>query len=206
MTLIQADSEVFEAVVRAQLAADDQNYPHHLDGVRFDARPYGTASGYPENFAGVEGIDPTLTFGRAGQSEIEDLVFNRKEVLDAVGAAQGHIPTYRQCAGAGVPTPPPVRGSKTRVKATNVYAGCPRSPEYYLTIGLPVRGQPEGLRNARDSRGRRISLKGDIWTALVEERMIGPHGWTVSQYGWLFRRDKAGKLELENTILIGVIQ
>jgi hypothetical protein len=206
MTLIQADSEVFGAVVRAQLTADDENYPHHLDGVRIDARPYGTASGYPENFAGVEGIDPTLTFGRAGKSEIEDLVFNRKEVLDALGATQGHMPVYRQCAGAGVPTPPPARGSKTRAKPTNVYAGCPRSPEYYLTIGLPVRGQPEGLRNGRDSNGRRVSLKGDVWTALVDEHVIGPNGWTVSQYAWLFRRNSAGKLELANTILIGVTQ
>jgi hypothetical protein len=206
MTLIQADSEVFEAVVRAQLAADDDNYPHHLDGVRIDARPYGTASGYPENFAGVEGIDPTLTFGRAGKSEIEDLVFNRKEVLDALGAAQGHMPTYRQCAGAGVPTPPPARSSKTRPKATNVYAGCPRSPQYYLTVGLPVRGQPEGLQNGRDPHGRRVSLEGDVWTALVEEHVIGPNGWTVSQYAWLFRRNSAGKLELADTILIGVTQ
>jgi hypothetical protein len=206
MTLIQADSEVFEAVVRAQLAADDENYPHHLDQVRFDARPYGTASGYPENFAGVEGIDPTLTFGRAGKSEIEDLVFNRKEVLDALGAEQGHMPTYRQCAGAGVPTPPPARGSKTRVKTINVYGGCPRLPEYYLTVGLPVRGQPEGLRNGRDSHGRRVSLKGDVWTALVDEHVIGPNGWTTSQYAWLFRRNNTGKLELENAILIGVTQ
>jgi hypothetical protein len=206
MTLIQADSEVFDAVVRAQLAAGDDNYPHHLDGVRIDARPYGTASGYPENFAGVEGIDPTLTFGRAGKSEIEDLVFNRKEVLDALGATQGHMPTYRQCAGAGVPTPPPARGAKARAKTTNVYAGCPRSPEYYLTVGLPVRGQPEGLRNGRDAHGHRVSLKGDVWTALVEEHAVAPNGWTVSQYAWLFRRNKEGKLELENTILIGVTQ
>ena len=206
MTLVQADSEVFEAVVRAQRAAGDENYPHHLDAVRFDARPYGTASGYPENFAGVEGIDPTLTFGRAGQSEIEDLVFNRKEVLDAIGAPEGRMPAYRQCAGAGVPAPPPPRGTKTRARSADVHAGCPRSPEYYVTIGLPVRGQPEGLRNARDSRGRRVSLKGDVWTALVDEHVIGPNGWTVSQYAWLFRRNKAGKLELANTILIGVTQ
>ncbi len=206
MTLVQADSEVFEAVVRAQLAAGNESYPHHLDGVRIDARPYGTASGYPENFAGVEGIDPTLTFGRAGKSETEDLVFNRKEVLDALGAAEGHVPTYRQCAGAGVPTPPPPRGSKTRAKTNNVHAGCPRSLEYYVTVGLPVRGQPEGLKNVRDSRGRRVSLKGDVWTTLVDEHMIGPTGWTVSQYAWLFRRNKAGKLELANTILIGVTQ
>jgi hypothetical protein len=208
MTLIRADSEVFEAVVRAQLAAgdDDADYPHRLRGARIDARPYGTATGYPENFAGVEGIDPTLTFGRAGQSEIADLVFNRKEVLDATGASGGRVPTYKQCAGAGVPTPPPPRGSKTRAKTIDVHSGCPRSPEYYLTVGLPVRGQPEGLRNVRDSRGRRVSLKGDVWTALVDEYTIGPSGWSVRHYAWLFRRNKFGKLELSNTILIGVTQ
>src|SRR3954469_1002803 len=207
MTLIQADSEVFEAVVRAQLATGDDDYPHRLDALRIDARPYGTQTGYPENFAGVQGIDPTLTFGRAGQSEINDLVRNRQQILESAGAPAGRAPAYRQCAGAGVPTPPPARGAKaTRAKSSDVHAGCPKAAEYYLTVGLPVRGQPAGLENARDVRGRRVSLKGDVWTALIDEHAAGPRGWTWSQYAWVFRRNRAGKLELENAILIGVTQ
>src|SRR2546423_4123281 len=63
LTLIRADSEIFGAVVRAQLNGKEDEYPRHLDKLRYDARPYGTASGYPEVFAGVEGVDPTLSFG-----------------------------------------------------------------------------------------------------------------------------------------------
>jgi hypothetical protein len=207
MTLIQADSEVFAAVVRAQLAAAEDGYPHRLDALRIDARPYGTATGYPENFAGVQGIDPTLTFGRAGQSEIDDLVRTRQGILESAGAPRGRPQAYRQCAGAGVPTPPPPRGARTtRAKTSDVHAGCPKSAEYYLTVGLPVRGQPEGLNNVRDVRGHRVSLGGDVWTALVEEHSAGPDGWRLSQYAWLFRRNRAGQLELANAILVGVTQ
>lgn len=206
LTLIRADSEVFDAVVRAQLTAGDDDYPRHIDGIQFDAQPYGTPSGYPENFAGVQGIDPTLTFGRAGKSEIEDLVVNRRQILERNGLTDARPPTYRQCAGAGVPTPPPAHGSKTRTKTVDVHSGCPRSREYYVTVGLPVRGQPDGLRNARDVHGHRVSLKGDVWTALIDEHSAGPNGWTWSQYAWLFRRNDSGRLELANTILIGVIE
>jgi hypothetical protein len=206
LTLIRADSEVFDAVVRAQLTAGDEDYPRHIDGIQFDAQPYGTPSGYPENFAGVQGIDPTLTFGRAGKSEIEDLIVNRREILDRNGLTDARPPTYRQCAGAGVPTPPLARRSKTRTETADVHSGCPRSREYYVTVGLPVRGQPDGLRNVRDVHGHRVSLKGDVWTALVDEHSAGPNGWTWSQYAWLFRRNDEGRLVLANTILIGVIQ
>jgi hypothetical protein len=208
LTLIRADSEVFDAVVRAQLtASDDDDYPRHLDGMQFDALPYGSPSGYPENFAGVQGIDPTLTFGRAGKSEIEDLIANRKRILERNGLTDARAPSYRQCAGAAVPKPPPARGSRpTRAKTVDVHAGCPRSREYYVTVGLPVRGQPEGLKNTRDVRGHRVSLKGDVWTALVDEHSAGPNGWTWSQYAWLFKRNDSGRLELANTILIGVIE
>ncbi|HEX3532661.1 MAG TPA: hypothetical protein VHT23_00465, partial [Gemmatimonadaceae bacterium] len=64
ITLIRADSDVFAAVVRAQLDGGTDGYPYHLERLRYDPRPYGTRSGYPEVFAGVQGIDPTLTFAR----------------------------------------------------------------------------------------------------------------------------------------------
>ncbi|MFL5469184.1 MAG: hypothetical protein ACJ8AE_05260 [Gemmatimonadaceae bacterium] len=206
LTLIRADSEMFAAVVRAQLNGDDEDYPRRLDRFRYDARPFGTPSGYPETFAGVEGIDPTLSFGRAGESTIERVIENRKEILERQRAPEGGPFNYAQCAGAGVPKPPPPRGTRARVKPRDVHAGCPKSAEYYLTVGLPIRGVPEGLRNMRDTRGRRVSLRGDVWTALVDERTAGPQGWSWSQYAWLFRRNRSGQLELASTVLIGVVE
>jgi hypothetical protein len=206
VTLIRADSDVFAAVVRAQLEGDGEDYPHRLERLRYDPRPYGTRTGYPEVFAGVQGIDPTLSFARAGESAIDQLVDNRKQILQTSGVAAGGPVSYSQCAGVRVPPPPPVRGSAARLKRADVHAGCPKAPEYYLTVGLPIRGQPDGLRNVRDTRGRRVSLRGDVWTVLVDEHLAGPKGWSWSQYAWLFRRGWRGRLDLASTILIGVVE
>ena len=210
LTLIEIDSAVFVGVVRGQLAGGDDDYPYHLERFRYDSRPYGTNSGYPEVFAGVEGIDPTLSFPRTdrSESEIEFLVQTRKQILQENGAPEGGLVPYAQCAGAGVPTPPPPKGrsSARRAKPIDVHAGCPKTPEIYLTVGLPIRGQPPGLRNMRDTRGDRVSLDGEVWTVLVEETLTGPGGWKRSQYAWLFTRNRSGQLELANTIPIGVIQ
>jgi hypothetical protein len=207
LTLLKADSEIFAAVVRAQLEGEDGAYPGHLERFRYDARPYGTDTGYPEVFTGVQGIDPTLTFARAGQDAIDDLIDNRKQILEASAVGVGGPLVYSQCAGASVPIPPPVRGSATRARRADVHAGCPKQPEYYLTVGLPIRGQPEGLRNARDTRGHRVDLRGDVWTVLVTEFSAAPRGWSRAQYAWVFRRGRWNhRLELANTILIGVTE
>ena len=206
LTLIRADSELFAAVVRGQIEGSDDEYPYRLPRLRYDSRPYGTPSGYPELYAGVQGIDPTLSFARAGKSAIDDLVDNRKRILESFAVGEGEAPIYNQCAGASVPKPPPVRGSASRARRADVHAGCPRLPEYYITVGLPIRGQPEGLRGARDTRGRRVDQRGDVWTMLVTEHAAAPRGWSRTQYAWIFKRSRWGRsLELTNTVLIGVI-
>ena len=194
---------MFAAVVRAQLAAGSGEYPYHLDRLRYDPRPYGTPAGYPEVFAGVQGIDPTLSFPRAGKRAIDRLAENRRRILEANGVPEGGPLSYKQCAGVRVPEPPPVRGRKK----ADVHAGCPKNVEYYLTVGLPIRGQPTGLWNARNARGDRVALTGDdVWTALVDVHSSGPDGWRWSQYAWIFRRDESGRPELASTILIGIVE
>jgi len=208
--LIEVDSEVFAAVVRGQLEGGDDAYPYRLERFRYDARPYGTNSGYPEVFAGVQGTAPTLSFPRASQSESEvrNLTQTRKRILRMNRVREGERVSYPQCAGAGVPAPPPPRGrsSARRPKPLDVHAGCPKATSHYLTVGLPIRGQPPGLENSRDTRGKRVRLRGEVWTVLVDETSAGPDGWRQSQYAWLFKRDRSGHLELEHTILIGVVQ
>jgi hypothetical protein len=209
VTLISADSLLFDAVVRAQLSGKDDEYPYRLRGFRYDSRPYGTSTGYPEVFAGVQGIDPTLSFPRAGNRAIRRLTENRKRILKSAGVPEGGPVVYDQCAGRGVPEPPPPRGSASAArsrKRPDVHAGCPKTPIYYLTVGLPIRGQPPGLRNVRDTRGDRVSLRGDVWTALVDVYSAGPDGWSKSQYAWLFKRNDSGRPVLESTILVGVVE
>jgi hypothetical protein len=207
--LVVADSELFVAVVRAQLAANGDEYPFHIDDPRFDVRPYGTVTGYPELSAGVQGAAPDLAFGRARQSVINHIVAVRRRILKANGIKEGVAVAYAQCAGVRAPTPPPVRGasSRSKPKPVDVHSGCPKKKETYITVGLPVRGQPEGLREVRDTRGDIVDLRGEVWMAQVDQRAVGPEGWRLSQHAWLFKRDHdEAPLELASTIQIAVIE
>lgn len=214
LSLVDVDSMVFAAVVRGQLDGSDdaEAYPHRLTRFRYDSRPFRANVGYPDLLTGVEGSAPTLSFPRVSQSESElnYMIETRKKILRANAVPEGRAVFYSQCAGAGVPIPPPPvrpRGSSARrVPARHVHAGCPKATEYYLTVGLPIHGQPPGLRNNRDTRGRSVKVDGEAWTVLVDETAVGPTGWRQSQYAWVFERNRSGALELAHTILIGVSQ
>ena len=207
-TLVDVDSEVFAGVVRGQIEGRDDAYPYRLDRFRFDSRPYGTRNGRPEVFVGVQGVDPSLSFPRSveSESEITYVTETRRRILRDNSVQEGPQVSYPQCAGAGVPVPPPPRGAAARrAKPQDVHAGCPRNAEYYMNVGLPIRGQPPGLQNLRDTRGHSVNLKGDVWTVLVEQNSFGPDGWRKSTYAWLFKRDR-GVLKREATILVGVVE
>lgn len=210
LSLFDADSLVFAAVVRGQLGGSDDVYPYRLTRFRFDSSPYRAVVGYPDLLGGVEGTASAMSFPRASESEseLDHLMNTRRKILRANGVAEGRAAFYPQCAGAGVPTPPPPArprgGSARRTPAPNVHAGCPKAAEHYLTVGLPIHGRPPGLTNSRDTRGRPVRLDGEVWTVLVDETALGPGGWRQSRYAWLFERNASGALELAHTVLVGV--
>ena len=212
LSLFDVDSLVFAAVVRGQLDGSDDAYPYRLARVRYASSPRRANVGYPDVLSGVEGSAPTLSFPRASESdsELSYMIDTRKKILRANGVPEGRAVFYSQCAGAGVPVPPPPaqpRGRSTRrVAAPSVHAGCPRADEYYLTVGLPIHGQPPGLRNSRDTHGKTVRLDRVAWTVLVDQTAVGPAGWRQSQYAWAFERNRSGGLELAHTILVGVTQ
>ncbi len=212
LSLFDVDSMVFAAVVRGQLEGSEDAYPYRLTRFRYDSSPYPTNVGYPQTLPGVEGTAPTLSFPRASesQSELDFVVNTRKRILRANDVPEGKTVFYAQCAGAGVPEPPPPvqpRGrSARRAVARGIHSGCPKADEHYLTVGLPIHGQPPGLRNSRDTRGRRVRLDANGWTVLVDELTVGPKGWRQSQYAWLFERNRSGGLDLAHTVLVGATQ
>ena len=206
--LIRADSEVFAAVLRAQLHAGTDEYPFRIRELRYDPRPYGTRNGYPDMPAGVQGVAPELYFAKAGGSAIDKIAENRKVILELNNVPAGSPFNYQQCAGRQVPTPPPVRGkSGTRAKSTDVHSGCPKKPESYLTVGLPLRGQPEGLKYIPNTSGEKVDIDGDVWTVLVDEYTTGPGGGRRLQNAWNFKRSRWNRrLELAATIQTAVIE
>lgn len=207
MTLIRADSELFAAVVRAQLRAGSDGYPLHIDELRYDPRPYGSRSGYPELGAGVQGVAPELSWPSPSQDAIDEIAENRRRLLAEYNIPEGTPFFYPQCAGINVPQPPPPRRATSRSPAANVHAGCPKQLESYVTVGLPLRGEPEGLKKMRDTRGRYVDAGDDAWTTLVEEYVAGPAGWSRRQYAWIFRRSRwTGRLDLAATIMTGVVE
>ena len=207
VSLVRADSEVFAAVVRAQLDAGTDEYPYRIEELRYDPRPYGSRNGYPELSAGVQGAAPELYFARAGKSAIEQIAENRKQILQQRGIPEGSPFNYPQCAGVKAPKPPPTKRGSARPKVTDVHAGCPKKPESYVTVGLPLRGQPEGLKLIRDTRGDKVDLNGDVWTVLVDEYLAGPSGWSRTQHAWLFKRSRwSGRLDLAATIQTGIVE
>jgi len=206
--LIRADSEIFAAVVRAQLHAGTDVYPFRIRELRYDPRPYGTRNGYPEMPAGVQGVAPELYFAKAGESAIDKIAENRKVILELNNVPAGSPFNYTQCAGKQAPTPPPPRGtSAKRSKSTDVHSGCPKKPESYLTVGLPLRGQPEGLKNIPNTNGERVDIDGDVWTVLVDEYTTGPGGWRRLQHAWIFKRSRWNRrLDLAATIQTALIE
>lgn len=205
--LIRADSEVFAAVVHAQLRAGTDEYPFRIKELRYDPRPYGTRNGYPEIPAGVQGVAPELYFAKAGSSAIDRIADNRKVILEMNEVPAGSPFNYRQCAGAQAPQPPPPRGSGKRAKPTNVHSGCPKKPESYLTVGLPLRGLPEGLKNIQDTKGEAVDFDDNVWTVLVDEFTTGPQGWRRVQHAWIFKRSRWNhQLSLAATVQTAVVE
>jgi hypothetical protein len=208
--LIRADSEVFEAVVRAQLAGAAKDYPYHLDGLRYDSRPSSPIVAFritaqPSRRSAGSGL-----FQTPDPATLDRLAANRKKILERAGVEAGGPFPETNCAGVRVPAPPPPPpGSPTsaRPSQSDIHAGCPRRDENYLTVSLPVRGQPTALNGHPDPKGRRVSLTGEVWTVVVEKNSAGPSGSTWSQDAWLFTRNPSnGRLQLADTILLGVVE
>src|SRR2546423_12064134 len=78
VTLIRADSELFAAVVRAQLRARSDGYPLHIDELRYDPRPYGSPNGSPPIGAGGQGAAPGISVPRARHAAIDRDVRTRR--------------------------------------------------------------------------------------------------------------------------------
>jgi hypothetical protein len=207
--LVHADSEVFDAVVRAQLAGNQKDYPPHLDGLRFDSRPSTPVVPFRFTATPSRRTDTSGLFAAPDAATLDRLAANRKQILERAGVEQSAPQSYSNCAGTRVPPPPPPVGSSGSASASqpDIHAACPRRPENYLTVSLPVRGQPIALNDRPDPRGQRVRLTGEVWTVVVERTSAGPSGSMWTQEAWLFTRNPSTRrLQLATTIPLGIIE
>ena len=203
--LILADSELFEGVVRAQLAGTEKDYPYHLDSPRFDARPYGTDSAFPEYGLTFEKGDSAFV-ARLRQEVIARLVTNRKLILSALAVQEGGPRKYGPCAGILIPPAPP-NDSAGRAKLAELRAGCPKMGDSYLIVSLPIHGVPAGILRLAGHYKQKMPSDGEIWTALIEGRFAGPSGSMWSEHAWVFQRNPSTRrLGLATTTLIGIAE
>ena len=204
--LVRADSELFEGVVRGQLSGTKKEYPFHLDSPRFDSRPYGTDSAFPRGGLSFEKGDPTFP-NRLRPEVVARLVADRKLVLRALDVQEGGPRNYSPCAGILVVPVPPPGGSISREKLAELRAGCPKTEDAYLTVGLPIRGVPEGIRKFGIAYKAPIQLTGEVWTAIVEGWYAGPSGGMWDEHAWMLQRDPStSRLRLARTLLLGIAE
>jgi hypothetical protein len=208
VALIRADSEVFEAVVRAQLAGNMKDYPYHLDGLRYDSRPSSPVAAFRTVAQRSQRSDTTGPFEAPDSAMMDRLAANRKQILKRAAVEESGPPQYGNCAGMLVPPPPPLVGSPSAsTNRPDVHASCPRDSESYVTVSLPIRGQPEALKLFPNRKGRRLNITGEVWTVVVEVNSAGPNGSMWSQNAWVLRRiPSSRRLELADTNLLGVIE
>ncbi len=216
LTIIRADSAVFEAVVRGQLAGTEKAHPYHLDSMRFDSRPQPTGYGNPYGEV-VTRIDSTTLLKRLGPVIMDRLAKGRKQILSLNGASEGRPCPLGWCVGMLVEPRPLRPGSQTRPDSilANPHRDCPKTGHSYLKVSLPIPGVPDAV--AREltrraslpgpQRGQLVDPAGIAWTAIVETYSVGQTGGMVDEYAWLFRRNPStGRLELADTVMLMVAE
>ena len=204
ISFIRADSEVFSAVIRAQLAGGQKDYPYHLDDPRFDSRPYGSDSAYKRYANDFEFEDSTFP-GLIRRPVVERITQNRLTILRELSVSEGGPKPHYQCPGILVTPAGDASDSTYRRRLAELRAACPKKEDAHLMVGFPLRGIPESIRNARY---RRFTLpEGDVWTTLVEADYSGPSGSMWELHAWFFRRDPVTQqLSLAGTWLLGIIE
>lgn len=206
LAFIRADSELFEGVVKGQLAGTDKKHPYHLDSPRFDARPYGNDSAYKQYLNDFEFEDSTFP-GLIRREVIARITDNRKSILARLNVAEGGPAAITSCPGIlVVPTRAP-SDSEYRKELGRLRAACPKKSDNYISVGLPLRQLTKSVKDRMAFVRASPMPSGAVWTTLVETTSAGPGGAMWDMYLWLFRRDQAtGKLELAQTILYGIVE
>ena len=196
-SIIRADREIFESVVRSQLVDSSQPSPRAAtSALRFDSRPAGDNTDLVSTPDRPRQLDLVAASESLSSDALAAVIEQRKDILKSIGVEEGGPFNYPDCGGArtrrtrdstGVPPPP----------------RCPSVARRYITVGLPYRGAASILSKVRPAVSPPPDSTGEQWTVLVTESLVGPGGQQWRQYVSLFRRDtESGRLALVERFLL----
>src|SRR4051812_28941120 len=176
-SLMAADADVFETVVRSQItpAADDSAIA--LRSLRVDSRPVADTGPLATGASGAGNlnVDDSASVSPAALTSVAE---QRKAILADLHVEEGGPFLYPSCGGTRVHR---LRDSTL----TPVGTGCPAEWRRYITVGLPVRGAASVLTKLRDREEAPPDPSSELWTVLVTENTIGPGGQNWRQYACL---------------------
>ncbi len=195
-SMLSADAEVFETMVRAQVSRTPDDSAVALRVLRVDSRPTfdnAELTSGRQRSAGVDLDEPVDTLSPEALAMISE---QRKAILADLHVEEGGPFNYPGCGGTH---PHPVPDSVE----LQLGRECPPAWHRYVTIGLPVRGEAELFAKLRGRSSAPADSTTESWTVLVTENTIGPAGQTWRQYACLLRRDPAtGHLALAERVLM----
>jgi hypothetical protein len=195
-SMLSADAEVFEAVVRAQVSNTPDDSAVALRVLRVDSRPTSDNAQLMTASQRSRALDLDAPPDTLPPETLTRIAEQRKTILSDLHVEEGGPFNYPGCAGT---RPHPLPDSVP----LPLDRSCPPTWHRYVTVGLPVRGEAEVLAKLRARSSAPPDSTAESWTVLITENAIGPAGQTWRQYACLLRRDPlTGRLGLAERLLL----
>ena len=179
-SLVRADAEAFESVVRSEMI---DSVKAAFGFLRVDARPAGDNAILTGAAERPRGLDLNEAPDSISPTSLSRIVEQRRDILSFLRVEEGQSVRYAGCGGTHT----------QRVKDSSAVLelpGCPSAVRRYVNVGLPYRGAAPILTKIRRSEVPAPDSSAEHWTVLVTESSVGPGGENWRQYAWLFRRDR----------------
>ena len=206
LAFIRTDSEVFEGVVRGQLAGTEKEHPFHLESPIFDSQPYGWDSADVRYFATLSSEDSSF-LKALSKAAVNRVIENRKAILRSLNVDEGKRVGQR-CPGALIsPRPIPADSASYAIALAKLRVDCPTKAYSHLEVSPPIRGVSSSLYRLLERYRQVVHLQGELWTAIVNGSYASKGGGMADEYAWIFQREpQTGRLRLLTTIMIGIAE
>jgi hypothetical protein len=179
-SLVRADAEAFESVVRSEMI---DSIKESFAFLRVDSRPAGDNTILTGTAERPRALDLEKPADSISPNSLARITKQRKDILSFLRVEEGEPVRYAGCGGTHTER---LEDSSAILELP----GCPKALRRYVNVGLPYRGAAPILARFRRSEIAAPDSTDEHWTVLVTESSVGPGGENWRQYAWLFRRDR----------------